>query len=77
MAVVVVATVEHHRIVGLPRQSWSVVLGNIRVTLFFNCWSVIANIREAFLIKKLSLCLFYSLFNCWSAKAELVGGRKS
>ena len=35
MAVVVVAKVEHHRIVGLPRQSWSVVLGNIRVALFF------------------------------------------
>ena len=37
MSVVVVATVEHHRIVGLPRQSWSVV-GNIReafaLTLF-------------------------------------------
>ena len=34
MAVVAVATVEHYRIVGLPRQSWSVV-GNIRETLFF------------------------------------------
>ena len=63
MAVVVVATVEHHRIVGLPRQSWSVV----------------GNIREAFLIKKaltLFVFLFNSLFNCLSAKPKLVGGRK-
>ena len=63
MAVVVVATVEHHRIVGLPRQSWSVV----------------GNLREALLIKKaltLLVCLFNSLFNCLSAKPKLVGGRK-
>ena len=63
MAVVEVATVEHRRIVGLPRQSWSVV----------------GNIREAFLIKKaltLFVFLFNSLFNCLSAKPKLVGGRK-
>ena len=67
MSVVVVATVEHHRIVGLPRQSQSVVLGNIRVTLFFNCWSVIANIREALSKKKLSLCFFVCSILCSTA----------
>ena len=67
MSVVVVATVEHHRIVGLPRQRWSVVLGNIRVTLFFNCWSVIANIREALSKKKLSLCFFVCSILCSTA----------
>ena len=48
MSVVVVATVEHHRIVGLPRQSWSVV----------------GNIREALSIKKSShfVCFFVQFF---------------
>ena len=55
MSVVVVATVEHHRIVGLPRQSWSVV----------------GNIREALLIKKaltLFVQFFVKLLVC-QAKA--------
>ena len=62
MAVVEVATVEHQRIVGLPRQSWSVgAMLESPISLRNSCF----------------VCLFVQFFfNCLSAKPKLVGGWK-